>query len=167
VVNKPTINNVVILPSVPGGPWKTKAGGILVAPINLTSDQSQCFLQIPPAELADNPKLHPGLRVYFQWGLKPGSLGGGEFHRGRQEMIIVITGLVSWEAEDLDGKKKNILLKPGMAILVPPYIMHSYFVLEDAILEAITNTGFDPEGGEQGKDTYSLKEFRTLQTQGR
>lgn len=162
------IDKVIVLPSVPGGPWTTKSGGKLMAPVNLDPAEAMKFLHIPTAELEANPKLHSGLRVYFQTNLKANARGGGEFHRGRQEIIIVVTGRVLWYSEDLAGHINRKTLEPGMAILVPPYIMHSYTVLDDdTILLVIANTDFDPEGGEQGKDTYSLNDFRALQSQAR
>ncbi len=146
------------------GPWTTKSDGSLMVNFAFPSAEFQeKFFSYNDAELAKLPKDIRGFRMYNVSGLKKGSIGGGEFHRVRQEFVIMIEGETWWTFEDLSAKTRNVLLTPQKAIWLPPFVLHSYGVLsETATFVVIANTLFDPQDP-RTHDTYSRGDFRKLQ----
>lgn len=146
------------------GPWTTKSGGELnVLFARDAGIISYVFFNYNGGELEKIPRDIRGLRMYRVDKLPKGGIGGNEFHRIRQEIIIPISGHLSYECEDLFGQKRNFDLTPKTSIWIPPLVMHTYKAMEDdnAII-VIANTLYDP--ADKGTwDTYSLEEFYNLQ----
>ncbi len=161
-----TVEEVIVCEA--RGPWTTKSGGELTVlsalPFSTTIDQ---FFNYKEKELAKMPKGFDirGLRIYSVRNLSAHQIGGMEFHKIRQEMIFCLEGSVRWECEDVFGNKKNWMLTPGIGVWMPPYILHTYKVLEEKSgLLVVCNTLFIPED-KRTHDTYSKEEFLKIQKQ--
>lgn len=83
-----------------------------------------------------------GLRIYRVSNLTNGAIGGREWHRIKKELVFVTKGRVHWKISDRSGNEKEFILTPNNhAILIPPYIMHTYTSLENnSEVVVITNT---------------------------
>lgn len=146
------------------GPWPTKSNGELnILFARHLSYITGLFFEYDAQELEKIPRDIRGLRMYRVDNIPKGGVGGKEFHRIRQEIIIPIKGRLVYKCEDLFGKKWNFDLTPKTSIWVPSLIMHTYEALEaDTAFLIIANTLYDATDKETW-DTYSLEEFRALQ----
>jgi len=145
------------------GPWKTKSDGDLMIAFALSlKNDLQKFFKYDTREMKKIPDIR-GLRCYTINNLSKNKIGGGEFHRLRQEIVFALEGSVRWECEDLHGQKIDIILNSQNGVWIPPFILHSYQVLEEGSkLVAIANTLFD-HNDPQTHDTFSSSEFQKLQ----
>jgi hypothetical protein len=105
-----------------------------------------------------------GLRGYFQLGMN-GGVAGREFHRIRKEITFLIDGKLNAKLEDVYGKKMEISLGIGDGLFIPPFIIHSFEIIEKSIMFSLANTLF--VFNHSGKkinvtDTYSEKDFEKL-----
>jgi|SRR3989344_5011965 len=157
-----TVDEIRILAA--RGPWTTKSGGKLNVTFALPLQTLQdSYLQYENEELKRVPGDVRGLRVYTVRDLPLGSIGGTEWHRIREEMIFVLEGSVRWMCEDLLGGTKDFALDPSVGVWMPPFIRHTYEVLESGSgLFVVANTLFVPEDPAT-HDTYSPEEFKKLQ----
>lgn len=138
------------------GPWETKSGGELN--VLFSMPLSEILSEFLAYEIVPTPDIR-GLRFYTVSNLSKGAVGGGEFHKIRKEIIIPLSGSVKWIVMDNDGNRIQEILKPGNGMLMPPYIMHDYEVLEDnTTLLIFCNTLFFPEIPES-HDTFGRSEF--------
>lgn len=147
------------------GPFKTKAGGSLNVAFAVSFDDVMNFLSYDKEETNKIPGDVRGMRMYINHliPLVKEVVGGTEFHRVRQEIVVGIQGMVRWECEDVWNEKREFILTPGSCIIQPPFIMHTYKVLEDQSgMMILANTLFDPDADET-KDTFSLEDFHKLQ----
>lgn len=145
------------------GPWKTKSGGELTVVGSWDFGQAEELLSYPADELAKLPRDIRGLRIYSVAHLPLGRTGASEFHRVRQETVFVMKGQVKWTCEDISGKTREIDLTAQQGVYNPPYILHTYTVLEeDSHLVVLANTTFDPDDPNT-HDTFPVEEFRRLQ----
>ena len=125
------------------------------------------FIAYEGNELARVPTDIRGLRLYRVSDMPEGAKGGGEYHEIRQELVGVSRGRIAWVCEDLLGGKKVFKLeaKTGTSLWMPPFILHTYTVLESGSeLWVFANTLFDLRD-EESKDTYPERDFRTLQVE--
>lgn len=144
--------------------FKTKSEGELsvffALPIKALNGR---FFKYDSMELKRIPRDIRGLRTYAVQGLSEGSVGGKEFHRIREEILICTRGKIILTCEDIFGKKKEIVMIPGQAIWIPPFILHTYEVMENKSgILAVANTLFFPDDP-RTHDTYSLEAFREIQ----
>ena len=146
------------------GPWKTKSGGELnVLFARHLSFITGLFFEYDADELEKIPRDIRGLRMYRMDNIPKGGIGGNEFHRIRQEIIIPIKGRLVYECADLFGQKRDFDLTPKTSIWLPPLVMHTYQAQEDnSSIVVIANTLYDAADKETW-DTYSLEEFNNLQ----
>jgi len=157
----PSINDVKKIAT--RGPWRTKSNGQLMVLFALSEIDLQSYFSYDQKELAQIPQDIRGLRSYTVRDLPQSEVGGGEFHRIRKEMVFGLEGSVKWQCEDLFGNKTETIITPNVGIYLPPYILHTYEVIEDKSgLLVIANTLFDPDDS-RTHDTYSQKEFIELQ----
>lgn len=146
------------------GPWPTKSGGSLVVPFSLPIDATFNFFNYDPIEIARINYDIRGLRTYIVSGLPANQIGGTEFHRVRQEIVINTRGRSHWILEDLSGDSKEFDLSENDGVYIPPFMLHSYHALvNNTDLMVIANTLFDANNP-QTSDTYSCEIFRQLQT---
>ncbi|MGC9048818.1 MAG: WxcM-like domain-containing protein [Patescibacteria group bacterium] len=100
-----------------------------------------------------------GFRIYYITRLKRGAVGGGEFHKLREEILFVISGRAILTFKDCYGGVRVVRLSAKRGVRIPPYILHSYKITEDGTtFLVIANTLFDPEQKET-HDTYPETEF--------
>ena len=146
------------------GPWKSKSGGELnVLFARHLSFITGLFFEYDADELEKIPRDIRGLRMYIVDNIPKGGIGGNEFHRIRQEIIIPIKGRLVYECADLFGQKRDFDLTPKTSIWLPPLVMHTYQAQEDnSSIVVIANTLYDAADKETW-DTYSLEEFNNLQ----
>ena len=146
------------------GPWKSKSGGELnVLFARHLSFITGLFFEYDADELEKIPRDIRGLRMYRMDNIPKGGIGGNEFHRIRQEIIIPIKGRLVYECADLFGQKRDFDLTPKTSIWLPPLVMHTYQAQEDnSSIVVIANTLYDAADKETW-DTYSLEEFNNLQ----
>ncbi len=147
-----------------GGPWTTKSGGELSVFFAFTlGELTENFFRYSEEELRRLPQDIRGLRIYGVRGIPKGRIGGTEFHRIREELVMVLEGKVRWECEDVLGIKVSWNLGRGDGLWMPPYILHTYEALEDGSdLLVLANTLFDPEDP-RSYDSYPYHEFVKLQ----
>lgn len=161
----PTIADIVTL--LADGPYPTKSDGELRVRFVMGRASLARFFAHDHREIARLPVPIEGLRQYDIRGLREDFKGGGEFHRIRQEIVIVTQGAVEWICEDLHGSYKTYTLHPGTGVWIPPFMLHSYRVIgPDTVLQVTANTiFFHPEdrGDTRTHDTYGADQFRTLQ----
>ena len=156
-----TVHDVRNLPV--RGPWDTKSGGHLhvLFALPLGTVQERHF-NYRPEELKDIPDIR-GLRIYTVGDLSKGKIGGNEWHRIREEMVFVLKGSVRWMCEDAIGGKTETILDRTVGVWMPPYILHTYEVLEDdSELLVVANTLYNHDDP-LTHDTFSLDEFRKRQ----
>jgi dTDP-4-dehydrorhamnose 3,5-epimerase-like enzyme len=148
------------------GPWGTKSGGKLDVLLSLPlSDLRSRYFSYRSEELEKVPADIRGLRVYMVHDLPLGRIGGTEYHRVREEAVLALNGSVRWTCEDLSGGKSVVTLQLGAGIWMPPFMLHTYEVLEEgSALLVVANTLFIPEDP-RTHDTYSIEEFRVLQSE--
>lgn len=161
-MNMPPVDRVEQLPG--RGPWSTKSGGQLDVLFQLPIDfLHKTFLSFGLEDTQAIPKDIRGLRAYVVSEISKGSVGAGEWHKLRSELVFALDGSAEWKCRDVYGKEKIILLKRGCGAFTPPYIMHSYTALEDNTrLLVIASTLFDADD-ERTHDSYSMELFRKLQ----
>ena len=159
----PIVSDVRILDT--RGPWTTKSGGELNVLFGLSMGLVQHqFLHYDSDEINRIPGDIRGLRVYTVTDLPNGNVGGTEWHRVREEMVFILTGSVRWLCEDLFGAMREFILDSRIGVWMPPFILHTYEVKEEGSgVLVVANTLFDPEDP-RSHDTYSLQEFREMQT---
>ena len=156
------VSQLVVFPTE--GPWKTKSGGELnILFARHLSFINGLFFEYAAEELEKIPRDIRGLRMYRVDNIPKGGIGGNEFHRIRQEIIIPIKGRLAYECEDLFSRKRNFDLTPETSIWLPPLVMHTYEALENnnAII-VVANTLYDAADKETW-DTYSVRDFYNLQ----
>lgn len=146
------------------GPWNTKSGGTLMVRACLPLETVlQEYFRYDANELREIPGDIRGLRFYTVRNLPFGQIGGKEFHRMREEMVIGLEGRLKWECEDVYGNKEEFTLTPETGIWMPPFILHTYEVLENnSGIFVVANTLFVPDNT-RTHDTFSLEKFRELQ----
>lgn len=146
--------------------WKTKAGAELQVLLALDFGiLKEKFLDYDAEELKKIPADFDirGLRSYTVRKMAMEKLGGTEFHRIRWEVILGLDGEFKWTSEDLDGRIKTSVIKPGTGIILPPFILHRFeSMVENSGLLVICNTLFDPSRKDT-QDSYSEEEFKNLQ----
>lgn len=146
------------------GPWKTKSDGKLDMLFGLPLDAVQelmfCYNKY---ELNKLPSDIRGLRAYSVRDLKKNSVGAGEWHKVRSELVFALSGAAEWSCEDVYGGNKTLRLERGSGVYTPSFIFHTYKVLEDDTrLLVISNTIFDAND-EATKDSYSAETFKFIQ----
>ena len=142
------------------GPWKTKSDAELSVLFALPYQVVTTMFSYEQRELDKLSQDIRGLRTYTVKNIKPGKVGGGEFHRIRTELLFALKGEVEVTCEDLQGAIAASTLDQKKGILIPPFIMHTYRALSEADLLIIANTLYytdDPETF----DTYERKFFGT------
>lgn len=142
------------------GPWSTKSGGdlnvLFAIPYNLLM---KLFFNYDENELEQISSDIRGLRSYHISSLERDSVGANEWHKVRSEIITVTRGSIKLDCRDLRGNSTSLVVDSTVCTLVPPYIMHTYTVLEDNTeITVIANTLFNP-AEPSTHDTYSLDTF--------
>ena len=146
----------------PRGTWKTKSQGELFVLMAFEPDIFGSFFSYNPKELEGLEVDIRGFRIYTVRHLPKGQIGGTEFHRIRQEIIIGLEGLLWIQLEDIFGNSRIISVKPSMAVWLSPFILHTYKSSEDnSGLLVIANTLFDP-ANPATHDTYNRGEFEKI-----
>lgn len=153
------------------GPFPTKSQGLLF--VNFAPDLGLEILQRFLAyDREETTRIsHPMITIqeYEVMGLPRGDLknkailGGTEFHRIREEIVMCTAGQVKWDFEDVYGFKKEVVLAKGRAVWIPPFILHTYQALKkDTNLKVLCNTALYPDDPTTS-DTYDTATFRKLQ----
>ena len=79
-----------------------------------------------------------------------GSVRGGHYHKKRQELMILISGLVRLSIAPLKGKSTDRPMLEGCAVVIDPFEVHTITALRDSILLKIELPG----DGDRQEDTY-------------
>jgi hypothetical protein len=154
---KKTIADIHTTPT--NGPFRTKSEADLSVKIKLDTQKLSSDFFVYSDMCPDDLK---GLRLYVLDGLNKDKVGGYEFHKERQEIVSVGRGSVRWVFEDTYGGVKEYVQTTGQSVHIPPFILHTYTVLEDDTqLLVLANTLFVPED-RSTHDTYSLEDFKEL-----
>ena len=155
----PGIDDVILFKIA--GSWKTKSGGDLYVLFSLSHAQVlQSFLSYDQVELKKLSVDIRGLRGYKVSNLKKGAVGGLEFHRLRKELLFAVQGSIRLKLTDVYLQTKTVVLSNNsIGVYIPPFVVHSYEVLEDnTSLMGIANTLYFPDDKDT-YDTYSEKEL--------
>ena len=147
------------------GPWKTKSDADLSVLFKFPYQFLESFLRYEPTELSHLPREFDirGLRGYLVRDIPLGKIGGMEFHRIRNELIVGLEGRVVVECEDVYSGRKRLELDRQTGVYIPPFIIHTYHAIEQGSLFVLANTLFNP-ADERTHATYSQKVFRELQS---
>ena len=134
--------------------YLSKSGGILHVMLQLDKSAFVKFFQGMKT-----------LRVYRVNDIPKGGVGAAEFHKRRSEIITVEKGSFKLLLEDLDGKRKSVILRENTTFgVIRPYTFHTYIALNDkAGLHVLANTLYDRKDP-RTHDTYSREEFQRLQS---
>ncbi len=144
------------------GPWPTKSGGLMNVLFGFGREVLQRMLNTDPHELELAPQLQLGIRTFHSTGLAAGTVGGKHFHRIKQEIIALPRGSVLFVLEDVYGGKRELTLdKTHRSLYIPPFVMHTYTVLEPAELIGVSNTLYDADNPAT-HDTYGDETFSLL-----
>lgn len=156
-----TVNSVIVFK--PTKTWPTKSGGSLSVLYTLPIEILNRTLLSSHYDnsKAPSPDIR-GLRSYKIDGLRKGAIGANEWHKIRYELIQIVKGSISLYLIDLCGESKQIVIPENGSVLVPPYILHKYTVLEnDTIIIVTASTTFDPDDPST-HDTYNLESFTNV-----
>jgi quercetin dioxygenase-like cupin family protein len=147
----------------PRGPWKTKSDGELDVLFGIPFDLIQNkYFSYEQSELDELSQDIRGLRSYRVSKLKEGATGANEWHKLRNEIVIVSKGSITWTVEDVYGKTSKYTLDAGEAIWTPPYIMHTYTSLVAGTeLVVLASTLFIPDDTTT-HDTFGRESFDAL-----
>jgi hypothetical protein len=157
----PTIDDVLVIGTQRG--WKTKSNADLVVLFAMAAHEVSDFLKYENEELKNFiPGDIRGLRAYYIKGLKMGSIGGGEFHRLRKEILFSLEGIFDFECEDVYGRKRMLRIDQDKALYLPNFISHTYETITSGDLLVFANTLFNADDPKTW-DSYSLETFRKLQ----
>ena len=155
-----SVGDVILLENK--GTWNTKAGGTLTVEVRMDENDMRSFFNYSPEELA---LLGPDSNVmgfrFYKVDVPKGGAGGDEFHRVRSEIVTCSSGEVKWTFADTSGKQREVVLKKGQRLLIPPFLLHSYEALEESSMEVFASTNFDPEN-KRTHDTYTKERFEVL-----
>jgi hypothetical protein len=143
------------------GPWKTKSEAYLSVLFALPYPIVQSFFDYDQNELQNIPMDIRGLRSYSVKNVLSGKIGGGEFHRVRNEILFATSGIVKVSCVDLTGDKNEFIVDQSYGLYIPPFIMHTYEAIETADLLVIANTLFDP-ADPLTHDTFGWDVFNKL-----
>lgn len=144
------------------GPWDTKSGGKMHVVFAFDESILRHLHVVDQQELALVPELQLGFRAFHSTGLKKGTVGGKHFHRIKQETIACAKGEVEFLLEDLYGGTRTVKLDiQSRSLFIPPFVMHTYTVLDDAELIGVSNTLYDADNPNTF-DTYEQDTFDTL-----
>lgn len=147
------------------GPWTTKSNGELMVIFAFNYTDLQKFFSYDEDELKRVSEDIRGFRSYTVRNLPKLEIGGGEFHRIRQELVFALEGSVDWSCQDVYGQSKEFVITSEIGVLVPPFILHTYQVRkENSGLLVIANTLFNPDD-HRTHDTYGPNEFLELEKQ--
>ncbi len=91
----------------------------------------------------------------------PGGFYKGTLKHHKLQEIILVSGKMKLEFEDLRGEKKEIILECAQKLKIPPFIYHKYEVLEDCIFIETKAHKFDPDDA----DRYNYDDFQKLKNQ--
>lgn len=145
-----------------GRTWPTKSGGELTVPLILSKEHVGRYFTYDSNELGRINGFMEGFRIYTVRKLPKDRIGGTEFHRIREEIVIGIDGEVEFTCEDVFGGREVFSVSTGRSLWIPPFTLHTYLVKEDnSGLFVLANTLFDPDNPET-HDTYSEEEFREM-----
>ncbi len=148
------------------GSFPTKSGGVLSVPFALPFHIVKSFFEYDEEELKKVPKDIRGLRYYLVEKLSKGQSGGNSYHRVRREAVFGIKGAVKLMCEDIYENKREFKITPTNGILMPPFILQSYLVLEDESgLASVCNTLYPLPPDPTTSDTFLAEEFRKLQSE--
>lgn len=144
------------------GPWDTKSGGKMNIVFAFNEEILKNLSDVDQRELDLVPQLELGYRAFHSTGLAAGSIGGRHFHRIKQETIALPKGKVEFLLEDLYGGSRRVTLdKINRSLFIPPFIMHTYTVIEEAELIGVSNTLYDADNPAT-HDTYETDTFDRL-----
>ncbi len=144
------------------GPWSTKSGGLMHVVLAFPKAILETMLYVDDDELKRAPKVELGLRAFHTRGVAEGTVGGKHFHRIKQEVISLSSGKAEFLMEDVYGGSRKIILDHRIrALLIPPFVMHTYTALEETELIGVSNTLYDHDDPET-HDTYSQEVFDRL-----
>ena len=73
-------------------------------------------------------------------------LRGNHYHKENKEAFFVISGKFELTAS-LNGEEKTYIFEEGDMFLVPPFVNHSFYYLEDTLLASMYDIGVEnPDG---------------------
>lgn len=106
------------------------------------SDERGCLTQL----------VHQGYNQFNIIFSKKDVVRGNHYHKENREVFFVITGSFKVIAEK-DGQKEEYTFKASDMFLIPPYVMHSFYYIEDTWLASMYDIGVEHSDG--SKDIYT------------
>lgn len=156
----PTVDDIIVIETK--GRWRTKSGGELEVLTRIDNECRELLFSYDQNELDLLPKDIRGLRSYRVSNIPKDCVGANEWHKIRNELVVVLEGSALWSCTDTKGKTRDIILEQGISVFTPHHILHTYKSLAtDTSLMVLTNTLFYTEIPET-HDSYSREEFKKL-----
>ncbi len=122
------------------------------------------MVDVDEFEMSLVPKVELGLRAFHTKGIATGAVGGKHFHRIKQEVISLSSGRAEFLMEDVYGGSRIIVLDQfTRALLIPPFVMHTYTTHEATELIGVSNTLYDHDDPDT-YDTYDQQTFEELKS---
>lgn len=90
--------------------------------------------------------VHEGFRQFNIIFSKKGVLRGDHYHKENRETFFVIFGSFELTVKT-QHKQETYRFKMGDMFLVPPYVLHSFYYLEDTLIASMYDIGVEyPDG---------------------
>lgn len=101
---------------------------------------------------------------------KQGQKFGGHYHKGddpnrHPEILLLVTGKIRWETEDLHGRKMSTVVDASQGvpqkITVPRYMWHNGEALTNCMYVEVRDRPFDPHKS----DTFDREDFEKIKNE--
>lgn len=84
---------------------------------------------------------------------KKGVLRRNHYHKENKEAFYIISGQLELQVE-WNGTKENYQFKTGDMFLIPPFVVHSFYYIENTYLASMYNIGVEKE--DNRKDIFII-----------
>ena len=96
--------------------------------------------------------VHGGYKQFNIIFSREGVLRGDHYHKENKEAFFVISGSFELTVKTADVEEKHTFSKGDM-FLIPPYVIHSFYYLEDTLIASMYDSGVEKPDGT--KDIYT------------
>ena len=106
-------------------------------------------LRLAQGELANFYDDDEGIRYAALIELRVGRLRGNHVHRVKVEQLYLISGEVLLAAQDGNGRRVSVAIKPGELVRIETGIAHVFSAIRDGSAIEFSSTRFDPTDAER------------------
>lgn len=95
--------------------------------------------------------VHDNFKQFNIIKSKKGVIRGDHYHKLNREAFYIISGKLELVLEK-DGETEGHIFGAGDMFVIKPYIMHSFYFIQDTVLASMYDLGVELEDGK--KDIY-------------